>query len=137
MIELASNLWSLSVKFRYALVVPLTILVAGLASQLGATEAPSGEALYRQRCQMCHGTPGNPKTLAPDLNGVVGRKAGSTKFSFSTALKQSKITWNRASLDQYLAAPSRMVPGTRMAIGVSNPSQRKAILDYLTANGGR
>jgi cytochrome c len=67
------------------------------------------------------------------LRGVVGRKAAAvTSFNYSTAMKQSNITWTQANLDRYLAAPTKIVPGTRMVIAVSDATQRAAIIKYLS-----
>ncbi len=121
-------------------VLPLSAIIAatGLAalavSAGAAPPAPAGDQSFKQRCQMCHAlTPGGASgPLAPNLRGVVGRKAGSTAFkTYSPALKGSSIVWNAAKLDAYLAAPGKTVPGTRMVIAVSDPAQRKAIIAYL------
>ena len=76
-------------------------------------------------------TPGARAVLAPSLIGVVGRKAGSTPFNYSPALKASNLTWTRPNLDRFIAGPGQMVPGTRMVISVSDPAQRGAILNFL------
>jgi cytochrome c len=116
----------------------LTVPVAAFAamvSTIPAASAPAidGGALFRQRCGSCHNmTPGARALLAPSLVGVVGRKAASTTFNYSAALRASNLTWTRANLDRYLTAPGQMVPGTRMVIGVSDAAQRAAILNYLT-----
>ncbi|MCW1429484.1 c-type cytochrome [Novosphingobium sp. JCM 18896] len=110
-------------------------IIAIVASTLFAMPAlaagPDGEAVFRQRCQSCHGTPQRPSPLGPNLTGVVGRKAASTPFAYSPALKASGLTWNRATLDRFLTAPARTVPGTRMVISLTDPAQRAAVLDYL------
>ena len=94
---------------------------------------PSGEQLFKQRCQACHQVAaGRPATAGPNLGGVVGRKAASTTFNYSPALKGSKLVWTGANLDRYLTAPTRMVPGTRMVINITNPAQRAAIIQYLS-----
>lgn len=112
----------------------LPIAVLTLASTPSfAADKPDGAVLYRQRCASCHGAPDRPSTLAPNLTGVVGRKAASTAFNYSAALKASGLTWNRANLDRFLTAPARMVPGTRMAISVTDAAQRAAVLDYLAS----
>lgn len=91
-----------------------------------------GAALFRQRCQSCHvGPAGTPSPLAPDLNSVVGRKAAASAFNYSPALKASGLTWTKANLDQFLAAPTRKVPGTRMVIAVGDKAQRAALIAYL------
>ena len=110
----------------------LALLCATLAATAPAMADPAGgEAIYRQRCQMCHGKPGTPSPLGPSLSGVIGRKAGSTTFNHSPALRQSGIVWSRAALDRFLAAPQKAVPGTKMVIALPDPAQRKAVLDFL------
>lgn len=97
-----------------------------------AAAGPNGAQLFRQRCASCHTvTPGGKAVLGPNLSGVVGRKAAATPFKYSPALKKTDITWTRANLDRYLSGPTRMVPGTRMVIRVSDPAQRGAIITYL------
>jgi cytochrome c len=97
-----------------------------------ATPTADGETIFRQRCQACHSADANrPSPLGPPLAGVVGRKAGTTAFRYSTALRQSGLTWDRKTLDRYLASPMSTVPGTRMTISLSNPQQRAAVIDYL------
>jgi cytochrome c len=113
--------------------VPATLLL-GLATALPAQSAPKldGSLLYRQRCAMCHGATLTAKSvLAPSLSGVLNRKAASTAFNYSPALKASNLVWNRANLDKYLQAPMKMVPGTRMVIAVPDPAQRAAVLDFI------
>lgn len=118
---------------RSAPAFALSLLAAAYAALAtpAAAQAVNGETLFRQRCQSCHGTAGKPTPLAPDLAGVVGRKAGSTTFNHSPALKKSGVTWTRATLDTFLAAPMKMVPGTRMVISVPDAAQRKALVAYL------
>lgn len=97
-----------------------------------AQAAPDGGALFKQRCQMCHTvTPGQIHGLGPSLAGVAGRKAASTDFPYSPALRKSGLVWNPATLDKFLAAPGALVPGTRMTISVSDPRQRAAIVAFL------
>jgi cytochrome c len=105
-------------------------LVPALAP--AAAAGPDGAALFRQRCGSCHTVVAGAKSpLGPNLSGVAGRKAASTQFNYSPALKASNLTWNKGNLDRFLSGPARMVPGTRMVITVSDPAQRAAIVNYL------
>ena len=108
----------------------LTVVVIG-ASSIGtaAVAAPDGGTLFKQRCGSCHSGPTSP--IAPNLAGVVGRRAASTSFNYSPALKASGLTWTRPNLDRFLTGPQQMVPGTRMVIRVSDPAERGAIIAYL------
>jgi cytochrome c len=97
---------------------------------------PDGATVFRQRCQTCHSVvPGQPARLGPNLAGVVGRKAAATPFNYTPALKGSKLVWTRANLDRFLTAPTRMVPGTRMVMPITDAQQRAAVLDFLTRTG--
>lgn len=103
------------------------------ASQSAGTKAASGETLYRQRCAMCHAIEGTGGKLGPDLAGVIGRRAGSTDYAYSPAMRASNRLWNETTLDAYLAAPTRALPGTKMTVSVPRPEHRRAIIGHLSA----
>jgi cytochrome c len=124
----------MSARFARAavLLVGIPLVAAASAAALAAPSKPDGGLVFKQRCQACHSASAAKTTpLAPNLAGVVGRKAASTSFAYSPALKKSNLTWTRASLDKYLAAPIKMVPGTRMVVSVPDPAQRAALVDFL------
>jgi len=96
-----------------------------------ADDAAAGKAVFTQ-CTACHAyKAGAVGVAAPNLWGVVGRKAGSTAFAYSAALKASKLTWDKATLNTFLKAPGKLVPGTRMVVQVSNDTQRANLVAYL------
>jgi cytochrome c len=106
--------------------------VAGPLVAVAAPNAPDGEVLFRQRCAMCHSNVATKQVpLGPNLVGVVGRKAGSTPFKHSPALTASGITWDTAKLEQYLAGPTKLVPGSKMVVSVPDAAQRAALARYL------
>lgn len=84
------------------------------------------------QCRSCHSVEPGKNGVGPSLAGIAGRPAASSDgFRYSDALRNSGITWSRDKLDEWLAGPMRMVPGTRMVQIVRDEEQRKAILDYL------
>lgn len=96
-----------------------------------AQSAPN-DRLFKQRCAVCHSVvAGKTGGVGPNLRGVVGRKSGATAFSYSPAMKKANLVWNQASLDRYLAGPTRAIPGTKMAIAVPDAAQRGEIIRYL------
>lgn len=108
------------------------LLLATSAPALAAGNPAKGKAVFA-RCAMCHTTQPGVNRVGPSLAGVVGRKAGTAKgYAFSPAMKKYAKVWNAATLGAYLAAPTRTVPGTKMAFaGVPNPAERADLIAYL------
>jgi len=89
-----------------------------------------------KRCVACHTIDkGGANGIGPNLHGVVGRPVAShAGFSYSSAMKAKGGVWDVATLETYLEAPMKALPGTRMAFaGVYDPLDRKALLLYLEA----
>jgi glucose/arabinose dehydrogenase/cytochrome c2 len=115
---------------KYALCAALLCIAACKKPAPQGAEA-RGEALFRQRCAVCHLTSGSG-AQGPGLAGIVGRKAGrGGRFGYTKALRTSALTWDLATLDQFLSAPSRLVPGTTMVVRVSDGAERRDLLAYL------
>ena len=87
-------------------------------------------------CKTCHAIEVGVNKIGPSLHNVVGRKAGSIAgYSYSAANKGSGITWTPEKLFQYLEAPQRVVPGTKMSFaGFPEPQKRADVIAYLKAN---
>jgi cytochrome c len=111
-------------------------LAAMLAFQLSgayAADVKAGEAAFK-KCASCHSVgPSARGYFAPQLNGIIGRPAGSTKdFKYSPAMKKSGIVWTEKNLAAFLAGPSDVVPGTSMRFwGISDEKQIANLLAYL------
>jgi cytochrome c len=85
------------------------------------------------QCAACHSVEPGKNGVGPSLAGVFGSKAGSAAgYPYSPANQNSGLTWDEATLDEYLTAPMKKVPGTKMTYaGLSDPAQRRAVIDYL------
>ena len=116
------------------------IAMAALAASVGAAaaqDAAAGEKVFA-KCKICHQVGEGAKNgVGPVLNGVVGRKAGSEEgYNYSTANKSSGLTWDDATLKQYLKNPRAMVPGTKMIFpGISNEKDIDDVIVYLKQFG--
>ena len=97
---------------RFVLVALLAVAGAGQAS---AQDAAAGEKVFGV-CKACHQIGEKAKnSVGPELNGVIGRKAGSVAgYSYSKANKESGITWDEATFREYIKDPKAKVPGTKM-----------------------
>ncbi|CFX04164.1 Cytochrome c2 [Candidatus Filomicrobium marinum] len=108
-------------------------LVVALPTVAAAQDAEEGKNVFK-KCRACH-TIGEKAVnrVGPELNGVVGRKAGSIEgFNYSAAMKDSGITWDEASLSEFLAKPKDKVPGTKMVFaGLKDDTDRANLIAYL------
>lgn len=99
-----------------------------------ADPSPSGgpPAAFAQ-CKSCHAVAPDQHGIGPSLHGVHGKKAGSaTGYAYSEANRTSGVTWDDPTLDAYLAAPGKAMPGTKMTYaGLKDPAKRKEVIDYL------
>lgn len=102
------------------------------APTASAGDAANGAKLFAQ-CKICHAVEPGKNGLGPSLHGVVGRKAAALEgFNFSPAMKASGLTWTDATLSDYLLAPMKKLPGTKMAFaGIANDKNRADVIAYL------
>lgn len=114
------------------------LLVAALPAVLavstyGFAAEPSGEAIFKAKCANCHSLTPGMSTVAPDLHGVVGRKAASLPgYNYSTALKEAGFVWTPEKLTEWLASPHKIVAETEMSFaGLTDEKERAAVVDFL------
>ena len=95
-------------------------------------EAGARPAAFAQ-CAACHAVEAGKNGVGPTLFGVVGRKAGTVAgYAYSDANKNSGATWDEATLDSYLTAPMKNMPGTKMAFaGIADAAKRAEVIAYL------
>ena len=125
------------------MLIPMMLVVSacgGNKADNGTTATATAESRQAgagvfAACAACHTlAPGGPHRFGPNLHNLIGRKAGTAeRFAYSPALRDSGIVWNAQTLDEYLAAPTRRVPGTRMTLATDDPALRQAIIQYLSA----
>jgi len=99
-----------------------------------AQEDEAGMLAYNNACRTCHSIRPNDNRLGPSLHGVVGREAGTLEgFGFSSAMKNSGITWDEATLDKFIANPDQVVHGNAMKPfgGIADAEDRKKIVAYI------
>jgi cytochrome c len=88
-----------------------------------------------QKCGGCHTfNKGGQKLVGPNLWGVIGRQKASMDYNYSAALKSKGGQWSIDDLNQFLANPKGMVPGTAMTFsGVTRAGERADIIAYLNS----
>ena len=102
-----------------------------------AQDAALGEKVFL-KCKACHQIgEGAKDAVGPVLNGIVGRKAGTyPDYSYSDANKNSGLTWDEATLKEYLKNPRAKVPGTKMIFaGLPKDEDISNVIAYLKQFG--
>jgi cytochrome c len=104
--------WTLRIGAAAGVAVAAALVVGTPA--IGA-DADHGKQVF-QACAACHTE--KPDALGPSLKGVIGRKSAALDdFRYSGPLRRANLTWDEATLKQFLADPQAKVPGTRMPFG--------------------
>jgi len=107
--------------------------LALISSAWADGDAAAGATVFAQ-CSACHAVgAGAQNNVGPVLNGVVGRPAGTyPSYRYSTAMKRSGLTWDEATLKQYLQGPDKLLPGTKMAFpGLASDADLANVIAYL------
>lgn len=121
---------------RIACLVLAAAVAAWAVPASAAGNAANGQRLFTVRCALCHSAPqGGPNKIGPNLFGVVGRAAGTAPgYTYSQAMKNSRIVWSEATLRTYLASPARALPGGKMAFaGIRDATEMDDMLAYLAS----
>ncbi len=116
--------------FRWVIAALIAVALPGIAS---AQDADAGKSVFK-KCAPCHAIgPGAKNKVGPELNGLIGRKAGTAEgFKYSAAMKDSGITWDEATFKEYITNPKAKVPGNKMIFpGVKDELDRDDLYAYI------
>lgn len=122
---------------------PLPLALSAAAAVLACAAVPAAAqnnagAQVFTICKTCHSVEPGRNGVGPSLAGVVGRRSGSAPgYNYSPAMRKAGLTWDAKTLDVFLTAPSRKVPGTKMPISIADPAKRAAVIAYLAAHRGK
>jgi cytochrome c len=123
--------------YMFSLLIGGAALAAGFVTVAPAQDIVAGEKAFNV-CRACHEIGDGAKNLVgPVLNGVVGRKSGSYPgYGYSDANKNSGITWDEATLMEYLKNPRAKVPGTKMLFpGLKRDDDIVNVIAFLKQHG--
>jgi cytochrome c len=115
--------------------------VAFIATTAAArADAADPQMTFNNACRTCHSMKEGDNRLGPSLAGVVGRKAGTVPgYQYSSSMQSSGITWDKATLDRFIANPDEVVGGNKMKpfTGIADAGQRKEIVGFLKSISGK
>ena len=105
-------------------------MIAAMPVAASAADAEAGKTVFN-KCKACHQIGKN--AVGPDLKGVIGRKAGTVEgYKYSEAMLNSGLTWDAATMKEYLANPKKKVPGNKMVFaGIKDPTDEENLIAYL------
>lgn len=121
------------------------IKVVGFTAALAAFGAPAmaegdadaGKKVFN-KCKACHTLTEGKNKVGPSLFGVMDRTAASVEgYKYSSAMKDSGLTWDDATMAEFLKKPKALVAKTKMSFGGLKKDEDIAnVIAYIRANGG-
>ena len=106
--------------------------ITSVGPAFAAEDVGAGQEIYQAQCSACHSNQPGVNGIGPSLAGVAGRKAGSLPgFHYTPAISGSGLTWDAKTFIQFLADPTKLVPGTAMTVMVPDETGRANLFAYL------
>lgn len=95
-------------------------------------DVKKGKKVFK-KCKACHKVKEGKNGAGPSLYKVIGRDAAQVDgFKYSTAMTESGLTWDVATLTEYLKGPKKLVPKTSMSFsGLKKDQDIENVIAYL------
>jgi cytochrome c len=104
---------------------------------LMAQSLPAGEIIFVRECAKCHQIgEGAQNRIGPQLNHLLGRKAGSVADynDYSDALSHADFIWTPEKFRSFIKDPKKIVEGTMQIYnGLSDDQQISALIEFLNS----
>ncbi|WP_298245284.1 c-type cytochrome [uncultured Bradyrhizobium sp.] len=120
-----------------ALLTLLLCASSSLAQQPAGDEG--GQQAFNNSCRTCHSAKEGDNRLGPNLNKIVGRKAGSLPdYNYSSSMKEAGFVWDQDKLTRFMVKPDEVVSGNKMQpYGGISAEEAAKVVAYLQSTGGR
>lgn len=114
--------------------VAAMVIAAAFVAPAHAADAEAGSKVFA-KCRACHSLAAGKNMVGPSLHGLFGRKAGTTKYNYSKAMKEAGdngLVWDDETLEKYLHSPKEFVKGNKMTFpGLKKESEIENLLAFL------
>jgi cytochrome c len=108
--------------------------VASAEPALDAGLVEEGQGIFKKKCGSCHSADEGKHKIGPSLHAVYGQTAASVDgfTKYSKDMKSAGLSWDTATLDQFLTKPKSLVKRTKMSFaGMRKDGERAAVIEYL------
>ncbi|MCK1335053.1 c-type cytochrome [Bradyrhizobium sp. 38] len=124
--------WLRTMSRAGALTLLLTAPVS-LAQQPDSDDA--ARQAFNNSCRTCHSVKEGDNRLGPNLNKIVGRKAGSlSNYNYSPSMKEAGFVWDQDKLTRFMVKPDEVVSGNKMQpYGGVSAEEAAKVVGYLQA----
>lgn len=119
-------------------IVAAVMSLMAFSAAAGPAAIPAGDVVAGKaafaKCASCHQVGSSARAgFGPQLNGILGRPAGSTTdFRYSGAMQKAGFVWTEDRLRAFLKSPDDVVPGNKMRFwGISNEKELSNLIAYL------
>ncbi len=122
-----------------SLVIAAALSLAVAASGPAAAADLEAGAKVFKKCKACHTIEaGGKNKIGPNLAGIFGREAALVEgYKYSKALRESGITWDDATMIEWLTNPKQMLKGNKMAFpGLRKEEDIANVIAYMKDAGG-
>ncbi|HXH46198.1 MAG TPA: c-type cytochrome [Bradyrhizobium sp.] len=135
-----SRLQSPPVPWRQAAAGGVLTLLLSATSPLAQQPASdaAGQQAFNNSCRTCHSMKEGDNRLGPNLNKIVGRKAGSLPdYNYSSSMKEAGFNWDQDKLTRFMVRPDEVVSGHKMQpYGGISAEEAAKVVAYLQAASG-
>jgi cytochrome c len=110
---------------------------SSLAQQSASDD--TAQQAFNNSCRTCHSVKEGDNRLGPNLNKIVGRKAGSLpNYNYSSSMKEAGFVWDQDKLTRFMVRPDEVVSGNKMQpYGGVSADEAGKVVAYLQAAGGQ
>ncbi|WP_246583694.1 c-type cytochrome [Bradyrhizobium iriomotense] len=110
---------------------------SSLAQQPASDDA--AQQAFNNACRTCHSVKEGDNRLGPNLNKIIGRKAGALPgYNYSPSMKDAGFVWDQDKLTRFMVKPDEVVSGNKMQpYGGISADEAAKVVAYLQAAGAQ
>ncbi|MFK8033734.1 MAG: cytochrome c family protein [Hyphomicrobiales bacterium] len=98
-------------------ITALLVLFTAPAPAMAEGDIKKGKKVFK-KCKACHSLTEGKNKVGPSMFDLIGSNSGAVEgYKYSDAMLAANLTWDEATLKEFLRKPKELVPKTKMAFG--------------------